>query len=294
MTRPIAVRRTLAGLAVAPLLLTGLAACGDSSGDTGSKADDPAADSLAGAAVLTGLETGDEVEADEFVDIVVEGMEASTTAHMTMTTTMGDLGEMTAEGDVDYTADPPAMTMTMTLPSSMPMMGDDPAEIRFVDGIFYMSMGELTQGKFWKLDPADPSSPLGDLGAMLDQMDPTATMERLEPAISTVTYAGEEDVDGRSLDHYELTVDAAELGEAMNAPQEAMGQLPDSVTYDLWLDEEHRMAQTTMELPIQGMTTNVEMVVDDWGKDVSIEAPPVDEVTEMPDMGAMMNPSPTV
>lgn len=288
MNRPLAVRRTLAGLAVAPLLLTGLAACGDGSGGQGAKADDPAADSLAGATVLTGLETGDEVEPDEFIDIVVDGMEASTTAHMTMTTSMGELGDMTAEGDVDYTADPVAMTMTMTMPAGMPMMGDDPAEIRYVDGIFYMSMGQLTSGKFWKLDPADPASPLGDLGSMLDQMDPTAMMKKLEPAIDEVTYEGAEDVDGRSLDHYELTVDGAELGKAMEAPPAAMGQLPDSITYDLWLDEEHRMAQATMELPVQGMTTNLEMTVEDWDKDVSIEAPPADQVTDMPDMGAMM------
>ncbi|CAI9419231.1 LppX_LprAFG lipoprotein [Nocardioides sp. T2.26MG-1] len=290
MTRLTAVRRNLAALAVAPLLLTGLAACGDG-GETTAK--DPAAESLAGAAVLTGLKTGDEVDPDEFIGIVVDGMEASTTAHMTMTTTMGQLGEMTAEGDVDYTADPVAMAMTLAMPTSMPM-GDQPADLRFVDGVFYMSMGELTGGKFWKLDPADSSSPLGDLGPMLDQMDPTAMMQRLEPAIDSVTYAGEEDVDGRSLDHYELTVDAAALGKAMNAPKGALGQLPDSVSYDLWLDEEHRMVQTTMELPIQGMTASVEMTVEDWGKDVSIEAPPAGQITDMPDLGAMTHPSPTV
>lgn len=290
MTRLTAVRRNLAGLAVAPLLLTGLAACGEG-GETTAK--DPAADSLAGAAVLTGLKTGDDVDPDEFIGIVVDGMEASTTAHMTMTTTMGQLGEMTAEGDVDYTADPVAMAMTLDMPTSMPM-GDQPADMRFVDGVFYMSMGELTGGKFWKLDPADSSSPLGDLGSMLDQMDPTAMMQRLEPAIDSVTYAGEEDVDGRSLGHYELTVDAAALGKAMNAPKGAMGQLPDSVSYDLWLDEEHRMAQTTMELPIQGMTASVEITVEDWGKDVSIEAPPAGQITDMPDLGGMVHPSPTV
>ena len=163
-----------------------------------------------------------------------------------------------------------------------------PAEIRYVDGVFYMSMGQLTSGKFWKLDPADPASPLGDLGSMLDQMDPTAMMKKLEPAIDEVTYEGAEDVDGRSLDHYELTVDGAELGKATEVPPAAMGQLPDSITYDLWLDEEHRMAQATMELPVQGMTTNLDMTVEDWDKDVSIEAPPADQVTDMPDMGALM------
>jgi len=287
VTRLIAVRRTLVAGAVAPLLLTGLAACGE---DGGTKATDPGGDSVAGAALLAGLQTGDEVDPGEFVGLVVDGMEASTTGHLTMTTSMGKTGELTAEGDVDYTADPVAMAMTM----SMPMMGGSSADIRFVDGIFYMSLGEMTGGKFWKVDPSDSSSPLGDLGPMLDGMDPRAMMERVEPAIETVTYDGEEDVDGRSLDRYELTVDTAALAEAMDAPDAAMAQLPDTVTYDLWLDEEHRMAQTTMELPIQGSTAVVEMSMDDWGKDVSIEAPPADQIAELPGMFGSASASPKV
>ncbi|HYF71820.1 MAG TPA: LppX_LprAFG lipoprotein [Nocardioides sp.] len=287
MTRLTAVRRNLAAAAAVPLLLTGLAACGEDGGD---QATDPAGDSAAGAALLAGLQTGDEVDPGEFVDLVVDGLEASTTAHLTMTTSMGKTGEMTAEGDVDYTAEPVAMAMTM----SMPMMGGSPADIRFVDGIFYMSLGQMTDGKFWKLDPSDSSSPLGDLGSMLDGLDPRATMERVEPAIDTVTYDGEEDVDGRTLDRYELTVDTAALAEAMDAPAAAMAQLPDTVSYDLWLDEEHRMAQTTMELPIQGSTAVVEMSMDDWGKDVSIEAPAADQITELPDMLGSASAKPEV
>lgn len=280
MTRSTAARRTLAALAVTPLLLTGLAACGDSDTTT---AKDTANDSLAGAAVLTGLQTGDEVDPGDFVDIVVDGMEASTTAHMSMTTSMGDLGDITAEGDVDYTADPVEMAMTMT----MPMMGKTPADMRLVDGVFYMSLGQMSDGKFWKLDPSDPSSPLGDLGPMLDEMDPTALMKRLEPSIDTVKYDGQEDVNGRTLDHYELTIDTTDLGKAMSLPHEAMGDVPDTISYDLWLDEEHRMAQVKMEIPAQGTTADIEMTVDGWGEDVDIEAPPADQVTDMPDLGSM-------
>jgi len=280
VTRSTAARRTLAALAVTPLLLTGLAACGDSDTTT---AKDTANDSLAGAAVLTGLQTGDEVDPGDFVDIVVDGMEASTTAHMSMTTSMGDLGDITAEGDVDYTADPVEMAMTMT----MPMMGKTPADMRLVDGVFYMSLGQMSDGKFWKLDPSDPSSPLGDLGPMLDEMDPTALMKRLEPSIDTVKYDGQEDVNGRTLDHYELTIDTTDLGKAMSLPHEAMGDVPDTISYDLWLDEEHRMAQVKMEIPAQGTTADIEMTVDGWGEDVDIEAPPADQVTDMPDLGSM-------
>jgi hypothetical protein len=200
---------------------------------------------------------------------------------------------MTAEGDIDYTASPPAMEMTM----AMPMAGAPTFDMRFVDGTFYMSLGEMTDGKFVKLDPSDPDSPLGDLGSMMDQvdqMDPAAMMERLEPSIDKVVYDGEEDVDGRSLDHYELTVDGTQLGKVMEIPDAATAQLPDSLTYDLWLDDENRMAQMQMDMPVQGTSVAVEMSVDDWGKDVSIEAPPADQITEMPDLGGMMHPSPTV
>ncbi len=280
MTRLLAVRRTLVAGAVAPLLFTGLAACGDATGDS---AEDPAGDSAAGVAVLTGLRTGDEVDPGDFVDTVIDGMEASTTAHLTMTTSMAQGMEIDAEGDLDYAADPIAMSMTMT----MPMLGKTPADLRLVDGVFYMSLGDMTGGKFWRMDPADTTGPFGDLGPMLDGMDPTAMMHRVEPAIDTVTYDGQEDVDGRTLDHYELTVDSAEVAKAIDAPRAAMTGLPDTFSYDLWLDEEHRMAQMKMELPVQGASSTVEMSLDDWGKEVSIEAPPADQVTEAPDLGAM-------
>ena len=282
MTRSIAARRTLrrslAAAALAPLLVAGLAACGDD--DSGSEAKDPAA----AAAVLTGLQKGDEVDPGDFVDTVSDGVKASTTAHMTMTTKLGSLGEMSGEGDLDYTADPPELAMTMDLP----MAGGTKTEMRYVDGIFYMSMGDLSGGKFWKLDPSDSDGPLGDMGSMLDQVDPMGTLEKLEPAIDTVTYAGDDDVDGQSLDHYELTIDPADLAKSMDLPDAAKSQLPGKITYDIWLDDEHRLSKMHMDLPVAGTDSSIDVTASDWGKDVTIEAPPADEVTEMPDLGSMM------
>jgi hypothetical protein len=277
MTRSIAARRTLAAAALAPLLVAGLAACGDD--DSGSQAKD----STPAAAVLTGLQKGDEVDPGDFVDTVSDGVKASTTAHMTMKVGLGSMGEMSGEGDLDYTADPPELAMTMDLP----MAGSTKTEMRYVDGVFYMSLGDLSGNKFWKLDPSDPDSPLGDMGSMLDQVDPMGTLEKLEPAIDTVTYAGDEDVDGQSLDHYELTVDPADLAKTMDLPDEAKSQLPDTITYDIWLDDEHRLSKMHMDLPVAGTESSIDVTASDWGKEVEIEAPPADEVTEMPDLGSM-------
>lgn len=278
MTRSLTARRTLAAAALAPLLVTGLVACGDDKG--GSEAEEPAA----AAAVLTGLEQGDEVDPGDFVDTISDGVEASTTAHMTMKMTLGPMGEMSGEGDLDYTAGPPELAMTM----DMPIAGGTKTEMRFVDGVFYVSLGGMSDGKFWKLDPSDPDSPLADFGDMADQMDPMGTLQKLEPAIDTVTYAGDEDVDGQSLDHYELTVDPGELAKTMDLPAEAKSQLPDTITYDIWLDDEDRLSKMHMDLPVAGVESSIDVTASDWGKDVTIEAPPADEITEMPDLGSIM------
>ncbi|KQW43913.1 hypothetical protein ASC77_21170 [Nocardioides sp. Root1257] len=278
MTRPPAARRTsrrplrrsLAAAALAPLLVAGLVACGDKD-DSGSEAKDPAA-----AAVLTGLQKGDEVDPGDFVDTIEDGVKASTTAHMTMKVGLGSMGEMSGEGDIDYTADTPEMAMTMDLP----MAGDGTkTDVRFVDGIFYMKLGSMSGGKFWKLDPSDSDSPLGDMGSMLDQFDPASTLKKMEPAIDKVTYDG----DG----HYELTVSPEDLVTAMDMPSGAESQLPDSLTYDIWLDDENRLSKMHMDLPVAGTESTVDISASDWGKDVTIEAPPASEITEMPDLGSM-------
>lgn len=281
MTHQLTLRRALAALATGAFALTALTACGDDAGD-GS-----AHDTAAGSAALAGLHTGDQVDPGDFVDTVAAGLEQSTTAHVTMKTSLGQAGDLTGEGDLDYTADPPAMAMTMTLP---PMMGESStADVRFVDGVFYLSFGDLTAGKFVKLDPSDPSGPFGGMGSMLEQMDPAAMLHTIEPAIDEVTYDGEEDVDGRSLGHYELTVDGAELGKAVDAPDSATAQLPDTLAYDIWLDDQNRLSKFTMDFPVQGTDASVEMSVTGWGEDVTIEAPPADQVTDMP--GMFGNPS---
>jgi hypothetical protein len=192
--------------------------------------------------------------------------------------------KMTAEGDLDYTSTPPSMAMTMSLP-----VGGGDMDIRMVDGVMYLSMGELTKGRFWKIDPSDPHGPLASLGMdqLMDQMDPAKALGSMKEGISRVTYVGDED----GLDHYELTIDLEKMMDSMGSklPPAALAQLPDAVTYDIWLDDQDRFTKMTMDdLPLAGGTSSMALTVSDWGEDVDIEAPPADQVTEMPDLGSMM------
>lgn len=276
------VRRTAAAT-IAVLALGGLTAC---NGDSGSTATDPSTGDSSSPAVLAGsLSEGDEVDPAEFVKTVEDGITSSTTAHMTMDVSAGTSGKLTAQGDVDYTAQPPDMAMTMTLPTG----AGGEMDVRMVDGVMYLSMGQLTQGKFWKIDPSDPKGPMASMGLdkMMDQMDPAKALELMKGGISKVTYVGAED----GLDHYQLTIDMKKMMAAMGGdlPEAAQSQLPDSVTYDIWLDDQNRFTKMSMDdLPMGGTSGSMTMTVSDWGKDVDIEAPPADQITKMPDLGSMM------
>lgn len=279
MTRRPLARRTASAFAAASLLCLGLVGCGD---DTGS------ADQAKDVSVLSGLGEGDEVDPGEFVDVVVEGGDASSTANVGINMSMGATGSMTGEGVVDYTGESPDMKMTMDLDAGDESLAYDMVT---VDGVIYMSMDELTDGKYWKLDPADPDGLIAQMGMdeMLGQSDPMSAVRKMEPAIENVTYVGEGEVAGRDLDHYELTVDLAKSLEAAGSdladfPDEVVAELPEFVTYDIWLDEKHRLAQLDMDYELVDEQMTMTMTLEDWGVDVDIEAPPADQVTEMPDL----------
>lgn len=306
MTRPLRTRRLLAAVAVAPLLTTALVACGgdgddeakdpaastSASADAGAASGDDAADTDADAADPDDLEDGQEVPAKEFVALMQEGLEESTTANVRTETNFGGTA-FTGEGVIDYTQDPPAISMEQQMgPAGR-------TTIVSVDGITYINLGQLSQDKFWKVDPSDPNSPFAELGLgeALQQNDPLASLQAMVDGIDKVTYVGEEDVDGRDLDHFEMTVDlqAALKTLGSDIPKSATKDMPEALTYSLWLDDEHRFARMLMDMPIMGQSSKTEMVIDDWGTDVTIEAPPADQVTEMPDpsqmMGQMGSPS---
>ena len=264
-------RRLALGAAALPIALAGLTACGsDSEPDSASDSNSSADSSAEGA----GAESGEEIDPADFVADYKDAFSKETTAHMTMET--GGQASFSAEGDIDYSSTPPSMAMTM----SGPMTGQG-LDLRLVDGSFYMSIPGGGGDKFYSFDLDDPSNPLGK--DFTKQLDPATAFDQFEDAITSVTFVGEEDVDGDEMKHYSLVVDGAKVAGsvATDAPE---GVLPDELKYDVWLDGEGLFRKMESDLGEAGTLT---MNVDDWGKDVSIEAPPADQVTTMPEMPTM-------
>ncbi|MFN8194137.1 MAG: LppX_LprAFG lipoprotein [Nocardioidaceae bacterium] len=265
--------RFLAALA-APLLVVALAGCGgDTSGDATSDGGGDAS------AASSGYQPGDEVDVDEFLGQMKSGVESSTTATIGMKMSASGI-EISADGQVDYTTTPPSMAMKMT----MPMLGDEPIDIRLVDGKVYMNMGAMSQGKFIAADLDDPNSPLGDLSSMTDSFDPVSSFEKFKDGIDKVVFVGDETLDGDDVSHFTATLDSSKISDALAGLNAGAGtaDLPKTLEYDLWTDSDNRVRKVSMEM---GDLATLEMTTSNWGEDVTIEAPPSDQITDMASLG---------
>jgi len=257
---------------LAALVLLGslaLTACGDKDKDSSdARAGDPA--------VSAGSEpeaAGDDVDIDDFLADLRDGTESMTTAHMTMTMDVGGMS-ITGEGDVDYTHGEPRAAMTMTVPGQPGEM-----EMRIIGTIFYMKIPGQTDGKFAKLDASDPNGPLGQLGSMLESMDPAKSFELYADGFTRATYLGEDERGGDTLDHYRVYVDTSKVEAFKDLPSTA--GIPKEFDYEIWMDDDHIMRGMTMALP-GGMGGTMDMTVSDLGEDVSIEAPPASQIITKP------------
>ena len=275
-------RTRLAALALPlPLGLAALTACeddastaGDASTSTGSTSGSDADGSDVEAAEVS---EGEELSAEEFGALMVAAFEKATTADLVMSMTAGGQ-DIEVTGQADYSSDPVSMRMEM---SGMGGTGD--MEIIVVDNAMYMKLAAMSD-MFLKLDLDDPDNPVG--GSFTGQLDPRAQAEVIEEGLQTATYVGQEDVDGETLDHYTAVVDSQAMLEQLEGAADMAGQMPETVTYELWLTEDGLYRQ--MEIDMGAVAGEMLMRFEDWGTDVDIEAPPADQVTDMGDMAGMM------
>jgi hypothetical protein len=256
-------------MVAAVVLAAALSACG--SDEPGSADDqDPGTTSSSPAEATESTPTdepsvvddGGQIPVNLFVDRIKAGIEATEQGHIEVTMS-GAGGEMSGSGDADYTADPVEMQMTLDIgPESLGMV--------LVDGTMYVQSSQAGD-KYLAFDLSDPTNPLGPEFA--EQLDPTASMVTFAEALTSVVSAGSEDVDGQSLDRFELNVDTSKLTDQSQA-----AQLPPEVSLTVWLDDQDRMAKTVMNM---GAIT-YETTLTDFDEPVDIKAPPADQVATPP------------
>jgi hypothetical protein len=259
----ITLSKKLAVAAVAPLLMTGLVACGGDDSDTAESTSSSSSEASETAEEEPVEAAGEEIDPGEFVSSMMSAMEGASTAHVSLALEGGGQG-MSAEGDMDYAKNPPEMKLVM----SIPQMGDG-IEMIMTGGFMYIKMPGLSEGKYIKTAMDDPTNPMGDLTG---QMDPRSQFENMEAALKSVTLVGEEEVDGETLTHYTMVLDGSKV------PNQQGTTMPDELAYDVWLDGDNRMRQ----LKIDSAGTVITSTVSDWGKEIAIKAPKDNQIMEMP------------
>ena len=268
-------KRTLTLAVAAPALALVLAGCSDGDPGDGGKADEPtsqapeaddtddtdspeaeAPEATEEPEVDTPAE-GSEVSAEEFQQLFSRATTALTTARMTMTQQGGPTGAGTMEGVVDYTTQPASMDLKST---------GGPVETHsiVVDGIMYMNLGAATDNKFTKTD----------LSKEMQTTDPLKAMDEFMKNVESVTYVGEEDVEGTEADHYTVQVKVPEMAGIPNSSP--------AMTLDFWCDDETRPVVMETSMEVNGKETTSKMVYSDFGTDVSIKAPPASQITDKP------------
>jgi LppX/LprAFG-like lipoprotein len=254
-------RRTVA-LTLAAGVALGLAGCGNEARP--GYADPNSGDVQYAAKALT----KDEI----FTEVYAAAMKAKT-AHVVMK--MSGKAKLKARGDLKYDGRQPSMAMTMSM---APMMKGT-IEMRMLKGRLYMQIPNVTPpGKFLAIDPKDKTSPLAKSFANTpDQMDPMKSIKTLKSAVRSAERVGKQTMGGVTVEHYKLTVATAELLKSAGQAANAAG-LPDTITYDLWLDERHLIRRTSFETA--GVT--LEATMSAWGKPVTVKAPPASQIVTMP------------
>jgi len=266
-------QRLLAVVVVVPVAIGTLAACGN---DDPTQAADPGASQ-----VHTDRPKASEkadpgprrVDPAAFVDRLKTSARSLTTARFEMTMELGGQ-TVYADGALDLTGDHPAMRFSMD-PTGM----GTPMDMRIVDEVVYIQDPTTGSGKYLKMDLSDPNGPLGDMAGVFDNFNPDQMISQMSPhAFRKVTDLGPQTIHGQQLERYRVTVDTSAATKMFqNLP--STSSLPKSITYDLWLDGQGRMARFTM---LMKNVSRVTATYTDYGADVHISAPPSSAIVPMP------------
>ena len=110
-----------------------------------------------------------------------------------------------------------------------------------------------------------------------DQMDPLASFKTAEKAVRSADRVGTDPGRGE-VDHYKVVLDTAALVKNLDPAAAKQAQIPETVTYDMWLDSKNLLRR--MSFSMSGVDFEAEM--SRWGKPVTVHSPPANDIVTMP------------
>ncbi|WP_432883978.1 hypothetical protein ACQPYH_42935 [Kribbella sp. CA-245084] len=256
-------RAAVATLAAVPLAF-GLAACGGQPEATGYRPSAPAETPVA-TKTAAPIEKAPVTRLNRvtFVPAMNSALTKQKSWRLVGTMTVDGTTVMTMDGF--QTADPPAMSMTMTSGET----GGKSFKVLTVGKTAYLSIPGMTPaGKYVKLKGAQT----GDVGQMLDGGDPTKIFKSFGGGVGSVKFVRAERIGGQLLDRYDVSIDTAKAFglQGRKLPAEA----PKTTTYSLWMDKAHLVRRMSFDL----LGVSMVMSMTDYNKPVHIVAPPASKV----------------
>ncbi|MEP6665898.1 MAG: LppX_LprAFG lipoprotein [Nocardioidaceae bacterium] len=155
--------------------------------------------------------------------------------------------------------------------------GGQHLQLLALDKVLYVRGDGLSgsKGKPWlKIDLSDPNNPMSQI---FDAANPGNFAAYLN-GITAFDAKGKQTVDGVQAQHYSVTVDTAKMMAAnpvFKGQDAATFGLPDQVTSQVYVDGDNRPVAMNVDL---GSTGAFEVHFSDYGKSVSVQAPPASEV----------------
>lgn len=174
-------------------------------------------------------------------------------------------------------------------------MGQMSMDLRLVKGVLYLKMGELSRGKYAKVDLTDENSPLAkQFGGMGKQGDPAQQLEVFRSALVDFDDLGDGgEIDGVDTTKVRLVLDTAKVLSQQGGAQaqQAAGSLPKRMTYELYVGRDDDLLRR-MTTDLSGATTTIDW--SRWGEPVEVKAPSKDEITDIGSLAPGLGGSPAV
>jgi hypothetical protein len=221
----------------------------------------------------------------------------------------GQSYNITADGTFDQQEGQMTMDLSNLLQSTgLPAGSGSGIVVRYLteggDPVIYMDLpflaSKLPAGKTWlRLDLEQAGKSAGiDLSQLMSQsnQNPAQTLDMLR-ASGDVTEVGSDIVNGESTTEYTGSIDLAKAAKLRGLPQSFVQKIEDAtgsstIPVTVWVGADGLVRQLRETLNTttggQSLTTTVTIDISDYGADISVSAPPSDQVLDLSDLASSL------
>ena len=255
---------------------------------------------LAALVAFAGSRSGDGADVAEPYSLIAaaENTIAARTVEFDLAVSASDLADITVSGAVDNESQLALLTTDL---SSLLALGDMPIPLGggeitvLVDGstgVVYLDASSL--GGFLPDSAGWVSIDLGVLaeqsGQALDDLQDEFALDPSDIARSLLatenaTEIGLDTIDGVEVRHYEVSVDIAEALSAVPQAEldPAIGdiELPDTITYDVWITADNQLRRVSFGTEIVGQTIGMQLDMTTSDEPLDVELPADGDVVDL-------------